>query len=172
VPVVWFLLERTTNGFRIRAVGLNAAASRASGMSVAATLVTVMGISGALSGLAGADEILGVSHFMPASFSIGYGFDAIAVALLARSNPWAIAPAAFLFGAMRSGAGFMQLETQVSSDLISIVQATVIIFVAAPLLVRWIFRLRETPAAPVNIAEAGGLAGAAPASAATSLEDT
>src|SRR5207302_1385616 len=74
--------------------------------------------------------------------------------------PWAILPAAFLFGAMRSGAGFMQLETQVSSDLISIVQATVIMFVAAPLLVRWIFRLRETPAAPVHIAEAGGLAGA------------
>ncbi len=174
VPAVWFLLERTTIGFRIRAVGLNATAARASGISVGATIVLVMGISGALSGLAGADEILGVSHFMPASFSIGYGFDAIAVALLARSNPWAVAPAAFLFGAMRSGAGFMQLQTQVSSDLISIIQATVIIFVAAPLLVRWIFRLRETPAAPVSIAEAGGLAGAAPASpaAASSLEDT
>jgi general nucleoside transport system permease protein len=174
VPAVWFLLERTTVGFRIRAVGLNATAARASGISVGATIVLVMGISGALSGLAGADEILGVSHFMPASFSIGYGFDAIAVALLARSNPWAVAPAAFLFGAMRSGAGFMQLQTQVSSDLISIIQATVIIFVAAPLLVRWIFRLRETPAAPVSIAEAGGLAGAAPASpaAASSLEDT
>jgi len=173
VPVVWFLLERTTIGFRIRAVGLNAPAARASGISVGWTLVTVMGISGALAGLAGADEILGVSHFMPASFSVGYGFDAIAVALLARSNPWAILPAAFLFGAMRSGAGFMQLETQVSSDLISIVQATVIMFVAAPLLVRWIFRLRETPAAPVHIAEAGGLAGAgasAPAPA-TTLEE-
>ena len=173
VPVVWFLLERTTIGFRIRAVGLNAPAARASGISVGWTLVTVMGISGALAGLAGADEILGVSHFMPASFSVGYGFDAIAVALLARSNPWAILPAAFLFGAMRSGAGFMQLETQVSSDLISIVQATVIMFVAAPLLVRWIFRLRETPAAPVHIAEAGGLAGAgasAPAPATTLKE--
>jgi simple sugar transport system permease protein len=164
VPVVWFLLERTTVGFRVRAVGLNATAARASGISVGWTIVAVMAISGALAGLAGADEILGVEHYMPASFSVGYGFDAIAVALLARSNPWGILPAALLFGAMRSGAGFMQLETQVSSDLVSIVQATVIMFVAAPLLVRWIFRLRETPAAPVQIAEAGGLA-AAPAAA-------
>jgi ABC-type uncharacterized transport system permease subunit len=173
VPVVWFLLERTTTGFRIRAVGLNASAARAAGISVARTLVTVMGISGALAGLAGADEILGVSHFMPAAFSAGYGFDSIAVALLARSNPWAIVPAAFLFGAMRSGAGFMQLQTQVSADLISIVQATVIMFVAAPLLVRWIFRLQRTPRAPVQIAETGGLGGgsAAPAPA-TSLEES
>ncbi len=173
VPVVWFLLERTTIGFRIRAVGLNATAARAAGISVGWTLVTVMGISGALAGLAGADEILGVSHFMPAAFSTGLGFDAIAVALLARSNPWAILPAAFLFGAMRSGAGFMQLETQVSTDLISIVQATVIMFIAAPLLVRWMFRLRQTPPAPVHIAEAGGLAAAtAPPPAPTSLEET
>jgi simple sugar transport system permease protein len=164
VPVVWFLLDRTTIGFRIRTVGLNATAARAAGISVGWTLVMVMAISGALAGLAGTDEIVGVSHYMPSSFSTGYGFDSIAVALLARSNPWAILPSAFLFGAMRSGAGFMQLQTQVSSDLISIVQATVIMFVAAPLLVRWIFRLRETPAAPVQIAEAGGL-GASPPSA-------
>jgi len=162
VPLVWFLIERTTVGFRIRAVGLNPTAARASGISVGWTLVTVMGISGALAGLAGADEVLGVSHYMPPQFSTGYGFDSIAVALLARSNPWAIVPAAFLFGAMRSGAGFMQLQTQVSSDLISIVQATVIMFVAAPLLVRWLFRLRDVPAAPVQVTEAGGLGGAAP----------
>jgi len=173
VPLVWFLLARTTIGFRIRAVGLNATAARAAGISVGWTLVTVMGISGALAGLAGADEVLGVSHFMPPSFSVGYGFDAIAVALLARSNPWAILPSAFLFGAMRSGAGFMQLVTGVSADLISIVQATVITFVAAPLLVRWIFRLREVPEAPVHIAEVGGLGAAAPGSAApTTLEET
>ena len=173
VPLVWFLLSRTTIGFRIRAVGLNASAARAAGISVGWTLVTVMGISGALAGLAGADEVLGVSHFMPPSFSVGYGFDSIAVALLARSNPWAILPSAFLFGAMRSGAGFMQLQTQVSADLISIVQATVIMFVAAPMLVRWIFRLREVPAAPVHIAEAGGLGSAAPgAPPASSLEET
>jgi simple sugar transport system permease protein len=79
---------------------------------------------------------------MSPNFSAGYGFDAIAVALLARGSPWAIPATAFLFGAMRNGAPFMQLQTQVSSDLISIVQAIVIMFVAAPLLVRWLFRLR------------------------------
>jgi simple sugar transport system permease protein len=151
VPVVWFLLERTTIGFRIRTVGFSPGAARAAGISVAGTLVLTMGISGALAGLAGADEILGVSHYMPASFSVGYGFDSIAVALLARSNPWAILPSAFLFGAMRNGAAFMQLQTQVSSDLISIVQAIVIMFVAAPVMIRWIFRLREEPVGAVQI---------------------
>jgi simple sugar transport system permease protein len=106
--------------------------------------VLVMGISGALAGMAGADEILGVAHYMPSSFSVGYGFDSIAVALLARSNPWAILPAAFLFGALRNGAAFMQFQTQVSTDLVSIVQAILIIFIAAPLLVRWLFRLRTS----------------------------
>src|SRR6202049_2344678 len=145
IPAVWFLLSRTTVGFRIRAVGLSQGAARAAGISVAWTFVLAMGISGALAGLAGSDEILGVSHYMPSSFSVGYGFDSIAVALLARSNPWAILPSAFLFGAMRHGAAFMQLQTQVSSDLISIVQAIVIMFVAAPVMVRWIFRLRDLP---------------------------
>ncbi len=156
VPLVWFLVQRTTIGFRIRTVGLSPAAARAAGISVGWTLVLTMGISGALAGLAGADEVLGVSHFMPASFSVGYGFDSIAVALLARSNPWAIPAAAFLFGALRNGATFMQLQTQVSADLISIVQAAVIIFIAAPMLVRWIFRLRETPLPEVQITQREG----------------
>jgi simple sugar transport system permease protein len=158
IPVVWFLLSRTTIGFQIRTVGMNATAARAAGISVGWTLVITMGISGALAGLAGADEVVGVSHFMPPSFSIGYGYDSIAVALLAKSNPWAILPAAFLFGAMRNGATFMQLQTQVSADLISIVQATVIIFIAAPAIIQWIFRLRHTPAPPVQIAKTDGAA--------------
>jgi len=155
VPVVWFLIERTTIGFRIRAVGLNAGASRASGISVAWTMVVVMGISGSLAGLAGAVQVLGVSGVLTPSLSSGVAFDAIAVALLAGSSPFAVLPAALLFGALKSGASFMQLQTQVSSDLISIVQAAVIVFVAAPLLVRWLFRLRELPTAPVSISEGG-----------------
>jgi simple sugar transport system permease protein len=155
VPVVWFLLERTTIGFRIRAVGLNAGAARAAGISVGWTMATVMGVSGALAGLAGAVQVLGVSGVLTPSLSSGVAFDAIAVALLAGSNPFAVVPAALLFGALKSGASFMQLQTQVSADLISIVQAAVIVFVAAPLLVRWIFRLRAAPAAPVSITEGG-----------------
>ena len=151
VPLIWFLIQRTTLGFQIRAVGFNQNAARANGMSVGWTLVLTMGISGALAGLAGADEVLGVSHYMPPAFSSGYGFDAIAVALVARSNPWAILPSAFLFGAMRNGAGFMQLQTQVSADLISVVQATVIMFVAAPVMIRWVFRIKD-PIPPVRTA--------------------
>jgi ABC-type uncharacterized transport system permease subunit len=152
IPVIWFLLQRSTVGFRIRTVGFSPTAARAAGMSVAWTILATMGISGALCGLAGADEVLGVSHYMPPSFSTGYGFNAIAVALLARSNPWAIAPAALLFGALNSGSRFMQFQTQVPSDVISIVQATVIMFVAAPVLFQWIFRLRRAPAPVVKIA--------------------
>jgi ABC-type uncharacterized transport system permease subunit len=156
IPVVWFLLARTTIGFRIRSVGFSPTASRAAGISVAWTLLATMGISGGLAGLAGADEVLGVSHYMPPSFSVGYGFDAIAVALLARSNPWAILPAAFLFGALSSGSRFMQFQTQVSADVISIVEATVIMFVAAPVLFQWIFRLRRPPVPAIKIASEEG----------------
>jgi simple sugar transport system permease protein len=156
IPLVWFLLDRTTIGFRIRSVGFSPTASRAAGISVAWTIVVTMGISGGLAGLAGADEVLGVSHYMPPSFSVGYGFDAIAVALLARSNPWAILPAAFLFGALSSGSRFMQFQTQVSADVISIVEATVIMFVAAPVLFQWIFRLRRPPAPAIKIASEEG----------------
>ncbi len=161
VPVVWFLVERTTVGFRIRAVGLSATAARAAGIEVGRTMTLAMALSGLLAGLAGVDEVLGVSHFMPPSFSVGYGFDAIAVALLARSNPWAILPSALLFGAMRSGAGFMQLQTQVSADLISIVQAAVIAFVAAPALISWMFRRRAVhPTLQITQRETEGVSAA------------
>jgi ABC-type uncharacterized transport system permease subunit len=145
VPIVWFLIDRTTIGFRIRAVGFNQGAARAAGMSVGQTIVLTMGLSGALAGLAGIVQILGLDHNMTDTVAAGYGFNAIAVALVARSNPWAIPLSALLFGALHSGASFMQLQTQVSSDLISIIQASVLVFVAAPALVRWLFRVREAP---------------------------
>jgi ABC-type uncharacterized transport system permease subunit len=142
VPVVWFLIDRTTIGFRLRAVGFNQDAARAAGISVGRTIVLTMALSGALAGAAGIVQVMGVNLHMTDTVAAGYGFDAIAVALLARSNPWGVLPAAFLFGALHNGASFMQLETQVSADLISIVQAAVIIFVAAPIIVGWLFRLR------------------------------
>jgi len=151
VPAVWFLIERTTIGFQLRAVGFNQGAARAAGMSVGRTLVLAMGLSGALAGAAGIVQVLGVSLHMTDTVAAGYGFDAIAIALLARSNPWGIFPAALLFGALHNGASFMQLQTDVSADLISIVQASVIIFVAAPAIIRWIFRLRPEAAGSVQI---------------------
>ena len=153
VPIVWFLIERTTIGFRLRAVGFNQNAARAAGMSVGRTIVLTMALSGALAGAAGIVQILGVNFHMTDTVAAGYGFDAIAVALLARSNPWGVLPAALLFGALHNGASFMQLETQVSADLISIVQASVIIFVAAPAIVGWLFRLRRAPTETVAITQ-------------------
>jgi simple sugar transport system permease protein len=120
-------------------------------MSVGRTIVLAMGLSGALAGAAGIVQVLGVSGHMTDSVAAGYGFDAIAIALLARSNPWGVLPAALLFGALHNGASFMQLQTDVSADVISIVQASVIIFIAAPTIVRWIFRLRPEAAGPVQI---------------------
>src|SRR5437879_12049288 len=97
--------------------------------------MAAMGISGGLAGLAGVIQVLGVDGYMTGGVLAGYGFDAIAVALVARSNPLAVLPAALLFGAMRSGSSFMQLQTQVSSDLIPVVQASGMRFLAAPLVV-------------------------------------
>jgi ABC-type uncharacterized transport system permease subunit len=153
IPLVWFLIERTTIGFRLRTVGFNPGAARAAGISVGRTIVLTMALSGALAGAAGIVEVLGISYHMTDTVAAGYGFDAIAVALLARSNPWGVLPAALLFGALHNGAGFMQLQTQVSADLISIVQGAVIIFVAAPVIVGWLFRLRRAPGATVQITQ-------------------
>ncbi len=158
IPLVWFLIERTTLGFRLRAVGFNAGASRAAGISVARTTVLAMGISGALAATAGIVQMLGIQHDMTPAVASGYGFDAIAVALLARSNPWGILPAALLFGALHNGASFMQLQTQVSSDLISIVQASVIVFIAAPEIIRWLLRLRGHQVTAVAITQREGTA--------------
>jgi len=155
VPLVWFLIERTTIGFRLRTVGFNQGAARAAGMSVGWTIVLTMALSGALAGAAGIVQILGVNFHMTDTVAAGYGFDAIAVALVARSNPWGVLPAGLLFGALHNGASYMQLETQISADLISIVQASVIIFVAAPAIVAWLFRLRRTPGETVRITQRG-----------------
>jgi ABC-type uncharacterized transport system permease subunit len=155
VPLVWFLIERTTIGFRLRAVGFNQGAARAAGISVGRTIVLTMALSGALAGAAGIVEVLGISYHMTDTVAAGYGFDAIAVALLARSNPWGVLPAALLFGALHNGASYMQLQTQVSADLISIVQGAVIIFVAAPAIVGWLFRLRRAPGATIQITQRG-----------------
>jgi simple sugar transport system permease protein len=114
-----------------------------------------MAISGALAGLAGAIEVVGVSicRCLPLFFSSGYGFDSIAISLLAKNNPFGIIAASFLFGAMRNGADFMELNSGVSKYIISLIQALALLFVAAPAIARWMFRIKaerlgetETPA--------------------------
>jgi simple sugar transport system permease protein len=138
--VAW-LLNRTTVGFEIRTVGANPDAASYAGMSITKNFVLAMALSGALAGLAGATTVLGVEFNYKAAFSGGYGFDAIAVALLGASNPIGIIPAAIFWGALRNGAGLMQLQSGISINLINIIQALVIIFVAADVIVRWIYRL-------------------------------
>lgn len=141
--VVWWLLNKSTIGFEIRTVGANPSAAQYAGMSITKNFLLAMALSGGLAGLAGASTVLGLEHNLKAAFTAGYGFDSIAVALLARSNPLSIIPAAIFWGALRNGAGLMQLESGISINLINIVQALVIVFVAADQIVRWIYRIKR-----------------------------
>ena len=141
---VWWLLNRTTIGFEIRTVGANPEAARYAGMSITKNFVLAMALSGGLAGLAGSSQVLGLEHNVKSLFSSGYGFDSLAIALLAKSNPIAIIPAAIFWGALNSGRGQMQAQTGISIELIRIVQALAIMFVAADQIVRWIYRLRRT----------------------------
>ena len=139
--VAW-LLNRTTIGFEFRAVGFNPNASRAAGMNPTAITVTVMTLAGGLSGLAGANQLASVTPSLIPGFAAGLGFDGIAVALLAGARPAGVVAAAFLFGALRSGGRSMQVVTQTPIDINVVIQALVIAFVAAPALVRAMFRMK------------------------------
>lgn len=139
--VYWFLFK-TTLGFEIRAVGANPDAAKYSGISVVRNIVLVMTLSGALAGLAGAAQVLGTDHWVGQGFSAGYGFDSIALALLGKSNPIGVVLAALLFGVLRSGATSMQSLAGIPIHIISIIQGLVIIFVAAPVIIRGIYRIR------------------------------
>jgi simple sugar transport system permease protein len=142
VFVVRWLLQRTTLGFEIRTVGANPDAARYAGMSPRRLIVLTMSMCGALSGLAGTCIVLGATHSMTSTFGTTVGFDAIAVALLARSNPVGIIFSGLLFGAMRAGAGLMQIDASIPPELIDVIQATILLFlVIGPVLTR-VFRLR------------------------------
>ena len=129
VFAIWWILFRTTLGFEIRTAGQNPDAARYAGMRPRRLVILTMSIAGALGGLAGAGELLGVVHQTQTSFATAVGFDAIAVALLARSNPFAIIPAAILFGAMRAGAGQMQIEAGTPRELVDVLQAMILLVV-------------------------------------------
>lgn len=144
--LVWFLLRRTTFGFEVRTVGTNPNAARYAGMGVNRTIIAVMAISGAFAGLAGSSEISGTSGFLSPGVFVAIGFDAIAIALLARANPFAIILTSILWGSMLSGAGLMQQEAGLSIDAVRIVQALVLLFVAADVIVRWVFRMHRNGA--------------------------
>lgn len=146
VPLVWFLLYRTTLGFEIRAVGANPDAARYAGMKPRRLVILTMTLAGLLAGLAGVGNILGINHQMNATFSTKVGFDAITVALLGRSHPLGIVFAALLFGGMRAGAGLMQINADVPAELVDVIQSIILLFLVASPIVRRVFRLRGAEA--------------------------
>ncbi len=143
----WWLLERTTLGFEIRAQGANPDAARYAGMRPGHLIITSFAIAGAFAGLAGASEVLGTQGRATQSFAGSIGFDAIAVALLGRSTPIGTVLAAFLFGALQAGGQKMQVETGVPVDLVLILRALIVLFIAAPQLMRAIWRVKAEGAA-------------------------
>src|SRR5216683_1493328 len=149
--VVRWLLERTTIGFEIRTVGQNPNAARYAGIKPVFIIPLTMSISGLLGGLAGAVQLLGVIGFYAPGITASVGFDSIAVALLGRSNPIGILFAALLFGAFRAGAPLMQINTSVPIEVIDIIQALIILFLAAELIVRRVFRIRAARTVPEEV---------------------
>ncbi|MDH5519912.1 MAG: ABC transporter permease, partial [Acidimicrobiia bacterium] len=140
---IWWLVNRSTLGFEVKTVGSNPKAAAYAGISVTRIIVITMGISAFLAGLGGAIQTLGVNGRFEPGFQTGLGFDGITIALLARTNALAVIPAALLIGAMDAGSTLMQARTNVEPEVINVIQAMILFFVAAPSVVRWILQLSE-----------------------------
>ncbi|MCU0486520.1 MAG: hypothetical protein MUC85_10495, partial [Anaerolineales bacterium] len=140
--VVWWLLWHTTIGFEIRTVGLNPHAARYAGMSVPLVVVLTMVLSGVLAGMGGAVETQGVVGRFQPGFNIGLGFDGITIALLGKSHPFGAIPAAILVGAMKAGANQMQFTAGVAKEITDVIQALILFFVAADVIIRSLLRIR------------------------------
>ncbi|MCP3857728.1 MAG: ABC transporter permease [Actinomycetia bacterium] len=153
---VAFLLNRTTFGFEINTVGTNPHAANYAGINVNRIIILAMALSGAWAGIAAASEVSGTNQFFqPGTFAF-MGFDGIAIALLARSKPIAIIPAALLWGSLLAGAPLMQQEADVSIDVVRIIQSMVLLFVAADAIVRYLFRVKGQSGSPIEAATTGG----------------
>ncbi|MFT4221186.1 MAG: ABC transporter permease [Microbacterium sp.] len=140
--VVWWILSRSSLGFQFRAVGENPRAARVAGINVKSMYVWGMLIAGALVGLAGVNQVLGtITTGFAADIDAGIGFDAITVALLGRSTPWGTFAAGILFGAFKAGGFSMQAAEQIPVEIVTVVQSLIVLFIAAPPLVRTIFFL-------------------------------
>jgi simple sugar transport system permease protein len=153
--VAW-LLNRSVFGFELRAVGANPAAARTAGISVGRTYALLMAVAGALAGLGGATQVLGTAYALTPAVAGNIGFDGLLVALLGRNRPWGTLLAAILFGALRAGGNRMQSFTGISLELVTVLQALIVIFIAAPALVKAIFRLRAARAARLGTSMAKG----------------
>jgi len=155
VVVLW-LLDRSTTGFEMNAVGANATAAAAAGMDVARATVTAMMVAGTVGGLAGGALILGVQGRLTPGFSAGLGFDGITVALLGRGTVGGTVAAGLLLGALKAGGRAMQARSGTSLDLVVVIQALIIVFIAAPGLVKAMFRVRTEDVTTTQISQGWG----------------
>jgi ABC-type uncharacterized transport system permease subunit len=154
--IVWWLLWKTTTGFEIRMVGLNPSAARYAGIKVARTVILTMVISAILAGLGGAVETLGVVGRYQPGFNTGLGFDGITIAMLAKTHPFGTIPAAILVGAMKAGASEMQFTSGVAKEITDVIQALILFFVAADVIIRTLLRMRETGGEEVKLSTGWG----------------
>jgi general nucleoside transport system permease protein len=158
VVFAWWLLDRSSLGFDFRVTGANPSAARASGISAKTVIVTVFLISGGLAGLAGVVQVASTTHYVDGGFLIGnagIGFTAITVALLGRNRPMGIVWAALLFAALGVGGRNMQASTGIPLDLATVIQSAIVLFVATPVMVKEIFRLKAAPTEGVQLATTG-----------------
>lgn len=140
--LVWWILFKTTWGLNLRTVGTNPRAARYAGLNIVKTTIVGMALSGSLAGMAGANEILAINRSMAIGLSAGYGFDSIALALLGNSHPVGVVLSALLFGVLKNGATKMMVVSTIPIDIVTILQALILIFVAAPAIIRAIYRLK------------------------------
>lgn len=154
--LTWWLLWKTTIGFEIRTVGLNPHAARYAGIKVAQIAILTMVISGFLAGLGGAVETQGVVGRFQPGFNVGLGFDGITIAMLGKTHPFGVIPAALLVGAMKAGASEMQFASGVAKEITDVIQALILFFVAADVIVRSILRIRATGVEEVKLSTGWG----------------
>lgn len=141
---VWWILNKSTLGFKFRAVGSNANAARTAGISIPFVTTMTMFICGGLAGLGGAVHLLGTEHALAAGIAGSLGFDAITVALLGQATPIGTVFGAFLFGALQTGSRTLLSNTGTSPDIVQVIQALIVLFIAAPTLMKSIFRIKKS----------------------------
>lgn len=141
--LVWWILERSTFGFQLRAVGANPSASRTAGMSIPKMTALTMALSGALCGAAGAVQVNGTIGYLDSGVGGTIGFDAITVALLGRNKPLPTVLAGILFGAFKAGGRLMDASANVPIDMVLVLESVIVLLIAAPPFVRWLFHLPE-----------------------------